>query len=79
MIKKRKKLKQKNHFEDLTRLHKHFPLLWVKILAFKLLEIKLSCSTGVLDHRIDSDFVEIGNNVILGEGYIIMSSINQSI
>lgn len=48
---------------------------WAKILALKLFNIKILYNTGVLDSFIDSDFIEIGNNSILGEGSIIMSSL----
>lgn len=52
----------------------YFPLPWIKLLALKLFDIKIRYNTGVLDSFIDSDFIEIGNNTILGEGSIIMSS-----
>lgn len=56
------------------KIYNYFPLPWAKILALKLFGIKISNNTGVLDSFIDSDFIEIGNNAILGEGSIIMSS-----
>ncbi|MFX1308531.1 MAG: hypothetical protein ACFE8C_02455 [Promethearchaeota archaeon] len=56
------------------KIYNYFPLPWAKILALKLLGIQISHNTGVLDSFIDSDFIEIGKNTILGEGSIIMSS-----
>ncbi|MFX1302759.1 MAG: DapH/DapD/GlmU-related protein [Promethearchaeota archaeon] len=57
------------------KIFNYFPLPWAKILALKLFNIKILSNTGVLDSFIDSDFIEIGNNSILGEGSIIMSSL----
>jgi hypothetical protein len=58
----------------ILNVYNHFPLPWAKILPLKLFNIKLANNTGVLDSYIDSDFIEIGNNTILGEGSVIMSS-----
>ena len=58
----------------ILKMFNYFPLPWVKIFALKTLGIKIPYNSGILDSYIDSDFVEIGNNVILGEGSIIMSS-----
>ena len=67
-------LLRKNLKSFVLRIFNYFPLPWVKILALKLFNIKIPYNTGVLDSFIDSDFIEIGNNTILGEGSIIMSS-----
>lgn len=56
------------------KIFNYFPLPWAKILALKLFDIKISNNSSVLDSFIDSDFVEIGKNTLLGEGSIIMSS-----
>ncbi|MFW9828821.1 MAG: hypothetical protein ACFFEY_14615 [Candidatus Thorarchaeota archaeon] len=56
------------------KIYNQFPLPWAKILALKLLNLELASNAGVLDSYIDSDFVKIGSNTILGEGSIIMSS-----
>ncbi|MFX0083125.1 MAG: hypothetical protein ACFE94_15365 [Candidatus Hodarchaeota archaeon] len=56
------------------KIFNYFPLPWAKLLALKILDIQIPYNTGALDSYIDSDFIEIGNNVILGEGSIIMSS-----
>jgi hypothetical protein len=58
----------------ILKAYNYFPLPWVKIFALKLCNIKVSYNTGLLDSYIDSDFVEIGENTILGEGSVIMSS-----
>ena len=58
----------------LHRVYNYFPLPWAKILAFKLSNIKIPTSTGVLDSYIDTDFIEFGKETILGEGSIVMSS-----
>jgi carbonic anhydrase/acetyltransferase-like protein (isoleucine patch superfamily) len=60
--------------EFVLKIFNFYPLPWGKILALKVFNIKIPCNTGVLDSFIDSDFIEIGNNTILGEGSIIMSS-----
>ncbi len=56
------------------KIFNYFPLPWAKILALKSFGIKISNNTSVLDSFIDSDFIEIGKNTLLGEGSIIMSS-----
>ncbi|MFW9882463.1 MAG: DapH/DapD/GlmU-related protein [Candidatus Thorarchaeota archaeon] len=56
-------------------MYNNFPLPWVKILALKIFNLKIHYNTGLLDSFVDSDFVEIGNNTILGEGSIVMSSL----
>ncbi|MFX1280773.1 MAG: DapH/DapD/GlmU-related protein [Promethearchaeota archaeon] len=56
------------------KIFNYFPLPWAKLLALKSLGIKVSYNSGVLDSYIDSDFIIIENNVILGEGSVIMSS-----
>jgi len=51
-----------------------FPLPWIKVLALKLSNIKVSTNTALLDSYIDTEFIELGEDTILGEGSIIMSS-----
>jgi len=67
-------LLRRNLKKFILKIYNYFPLPWAKLLALRILGIKISYNIGVLDSYIDSDFVEIGNNVILGEGSIIMSS-----
>jgi len=56
------------------RMINHFPIPWIKIYGFRLFNIEISYSSGVLDSYIDSDFIDIGKNTILGDGSIVMSS-----
>ncbi|MFX1417385.1 MAG: hypothetical protein ACFE9N_00545 [Promethearchaeota archaeon] len=44
-------------------------------MALKIFNLNIQYNTGILDSFIDSDFIEIGNNTILGEGSIVMSSL----
>lgn len=67
-------LLRRNLKNFILNIYNYFPLPWAKIFALKILDIKIQNNTGLLDSYIDSDFVEIGNNVILGEGSIILSS-----
>ncbi|MBY9006190.1 MAG: hypothetical protein KGD63_05485 [Candidatus Lokiarchaeota archaeon] len=61
--------------EFVIKIFDYFPLPWSKVLPLKLFNIKLPSSAGVLDSYIDSDFIEFGEEAILGEGSIVMSSI----
>lgn len=65
---------RKNLKGFILKIYNYFPLPWAKLLALRTLDIKVPYNSGVLDSYIDSDFVIIKNNVILGEGSIIMSS-----
>jgi len=67
-------LLRRNLKSFVLKIFNYFPLPWAKILALKIFNIKIPYNTGVLDSFIDSDFIEIGNNTILGEGSIVMSS-----
>ncbi|TXT58303.1 MAG: hypothetical protein BAJALOKI2v1_400035 [Promethearchaeota archaeon] len=60
--------------ELVLKLFNYFPLPWVKILVLKVFNIKIPSNSGVLDSYIDSDFIKFGNEVILGEGSVVMSS-----
>lgn len=57
------------------KIYNYYPLPWAKILALKIFNLNIQYNTGILDSFIDSDFIEIGNNTILGEGSIVMSSL----
>jgi acetyltransferase-like isoleucine patch superfamily enzyme len=67
-------LLRRNLKSYVLRIYNYFPLPWAKLLALKVFNIKICYNAGVLDSFIDSDFIEIGKNTILGEGSIIMSS-----
>ncbi|MHA1292881.1 MAG: hypothetical protein ACTSQJ_09465 [Promethearchaeota archaeon] len=58
----------------IVKVYNLFPLPWVKIFALKICNIKISTNSGILDSYIDTDFIEIKEDCILGEGSIIMSS-----
>ncbi len=60
--------------EFVIKIFDYFPLPWSKLLPLKLFNIKIPSSAGVLDSYIDSEFIEFGEEAILGEGSIIMSS-----
>ncbi|MBY8982752.1 MAG: hypothetical protein KGD57_07375 [Candidatus Lokiarchaeota archaeon] len=61
--------------EFVIKIFDYFPLPWSKIFPLKLFNIKLPSSAGILDSYIDTDFIEFGDEAILGEGSIVMSSI----
>ncbi len=67
-------LLRRNLKQFVLKIYNYFPLPWAKLLALNVFNIKIRYNTGALDSYIDSDFIEIGNNTILGEGSIIMSS-----
>ncbi len=52
----------------------NFPLPWLDIIAFKWFGVKVSLSTSLFDAWVDSEFVEIGKNTMIGQGSVIMSS-----
>jgi carbonic anhydrase/acetyltransferase-like protein (isoleucine patch superfamily) len=60
--------------ELVLKFYNYFPLPWIKVLVLKLFNIKIPTNSGVLDSYIDSDFIKFGNEVILGEGSVVMSS-----
>ncbi len=61
--------------EFVIKIYDYFPLPWSKLFPLKLFNLKMPSSTGVLDSYIDSDFIEFGDEAILGEGSIILSSL----
>ncbi len=52
----------------------NFPLPWVDILAFKLFGVKASMKSSLFDAWVDTEFLEIGKNTIIGQGSLVMSS-----
>jgi len=52
----------------------NFPLPWLDILAFKLFGCKINFNTAVFDAWVDTEFIEIGKNTIIGQGSLLMSS-----
>jgi acetyltransferase-like isoleucine patch superfamily enzyme len=61
--------------EFILQLYDFFPLPWSKVFALNVFDVVIPPSAGILDSYIDSDFVEFGEESILGEGAIILSSI----
>jgi hypothetical protein len=61
--------------EYVLTLYNYFPLPWAKILVFKVFNMDVTNSSSVLDSYVDSNFIKIGKNTILGEGSIILSSV----
>lgn len=61
--------------EFILQLYDFFPLPWSKLFTLNVFNVVIPPSAGILDSYIDSDFVEFGEESILGEGAIILSSI----
>ncbi|TFF88802.1 MAG: hypothetical protein EU550_00590 [Promethearchaeota archaeon] len=57
------------------QIFNHFPLPWAKVLVFKAFNMEVTTSSGVLDSYIDSNFIKIGHDTILGEGSMVLSSV----
>ncbi|TXT66810.1 MAG: hypothetical protein BAJALOKI3v1_10081 [Promethearchaeota archaeon] len=77
-------LKDKDYFfycmrttikEFIVKTYDYFPLPWAKIFPLKFFNLTIPSSAGVLDSYIDTDFIELGEESILGEGAIIFSSL----
>ncbi|MHA1819060.1 MAG: DapH/DapD/GlmU-related protein [Promethearchaeota archaeon] len=52
----------------------NFPLPWTDILAFNLFGVKVGSQTTLFDAWVDTEFIEIGKNTIIGQSAIIMST-----
>ena len=50
------------------------PFPWIDILAFKMYGCTVPISTSLFDAWVDTEFLEIGSNSIIGQGAIIMTS-----
>ncbi len=50
------------------------PLPYLDIIAFKLFGVKVGFRTTLFDAFVDTEFIEIGDNTIIGQGSCIMSS-----
>ncbi|MHA1732784.1 MAG: DapH/DapD/GlmU-related protein [Promethearchaeota archaeon] len=51
-----------------------FPLPWLDIVAFKVFGVKAKGGTAFFDCWVDSEFIEIGDNTLLGLGAVVLSS-----
>lgn len=61
--------------EFILQLYDFFPLPWSKVFALNMFNVVIPPNAGILDSYIDSDFVEFGEESILGEGAVVLSSI----
>ena len=52
----------------------NFPLPWMDIIAFKIFGVKVPMKTGLFDAWVDTEFLEIGDNCIIGQGSLVMST-----
>lgn len=51
-----------------------FPLPWLDMFAFKLFGVRAKGGTAFFDCWVDSEFIEIGDNTMLGLGAVVLSS-----
>ncbi len=51
-----------------------FPLVWMDVLAFKAFNVKTRMGTAFFNAWVDSEFIEIGNNSMIGLGAVILSA-----
>ncbi|MHA1821239.1 MAG: hypothetical protein ACTSU2_14980 [Promethearchaeota archaeon] len=52
----------------------NFPLPWMDIIVFKMFGVKTSMKVSLFDAWVDTEFIEIGENTIIGQGSLIMST-----
>lgn len=52
----------------------NFPLPWMDIIAYKIFGVKVPMKTGLFDAWVDTEFLEIGDNCIIGQGSLVMST-----
>ncbi|MBY8991735.1 MAG: hypothetical protein KGD58_13385 [Candidatus Lokiarchaeota archaeon] len=55
-------------------LIRNWPLPWMDIIAFKWFGIKMTLSSTMWDSWCDSEFITLGDKVIIGQGATVMSS-----
>ncbi len=51
-----------------------FPLVWMDVLAFKAFNVKTRMGTAFFNAWVDSEFLEIGNNTMIGLGAVVLSA-----
>ena len=51
-----------------------FPLPWIDLLVFKFFGVKYKAETPLMDSWVSTEFLEIGNNVLVGSTSVISSS-----
>jgi acetyltransferase-like isoleucine patch superfamily enzyme len=52
-----------------------FPIPWISNLAFKICGLKADFKSTLFDGWLDTEFVEFGKNIMVGQGALILSSI----
>ncbi|MFW9969205.1 MAG: acyltransferase [Candidatus Odinarchaeota archaeon] len=55
-------------------LVRNWPIPWMDILVFKFFGIKMSLSSAMYDSWCDTEFINFGRRVLIGQGATIMSS-----
>jgi acetyltransferase-like isoleucine patch superfamily enzyme len=50
------------------------PLPWIDVIAFRLLGIRMDFSSHLNDAWCDTEFIDFGRNVLIGQGATVMSS-----
>ncbi|MFW9941717.1 MAG: hypothetical protein ACFFFT_11810 [Candidatus Thorarchaeota archaeon] len=55
-------------------LMRNWPIPWADVLAFRWFGMKMDFSSNLYDSWCDSEFIQLGRNVLIGQGATIMSS-----
>ena len=55
-------------------LSHNFWVPWLDILAYKLFGMKISAKTAVFDAWVDTEFIEVGKNVTIGQASIVLGT-----
>jgi len=51
-----------------------FPLVWMDVIAFKAFGVKTRMGTAFFNAWVDSEFLEVGNNSMIGLGAVVLSA-----
>lgn len=51
-----------------------FPLVWMDVLAFKMFDVKTRMGTAFFNAWVDSEFLEVGDNAMIGLGAVVLSA-----
>ncbi|MHA1192970.1 MAG: hypothetical protein ACTSP9_11830 [Promethearchaeota archaeon] len=55
-------------------LLRNWPLPWLDVIAFRWFGVKMDFSSHLNDAWVDCEFIEFGNNITVGQGAVLMSS-----
>ncbi|MHA1107270.1 MAG: hypothetical protein ACTSPN_16375 [Promethearchaeota archaeon] len=55
-------------------LLRNWPLPWLDVVAFRWFGVKMDFSSHLNDAWVDCEFIEFGNNITVGQGAVLMSS-----